>query len=317
MFVDGQLSVADGDGTHGCGTLQAVSVLSPPADGDAGAILHALALRDEADTGDPTFSRAELTDRWLAATFLPARDSVVAWRDGAVAGYAAAFGEGGFVFVTPGSEGRGIGTALLHFAERRARELGQTRYRQRVAADNLAAAAFLSAAGYRQVRTVWQMVHSLHGLDPPPAPPDGVRLRAIDRFGDAEALHAADTRAFAGMADYTPESLEDFIAEHLATGRLDREASQIAERDGAIAGYLIADIRGGDVGHIDLLAVAPGERRRGVGSALLLHALAAFATARRSAATLEVASDNPAALRLYEGVGMTPRLGAAIWEKPV
>jgi mycothiol synthase len=293
-----------------------VSALVPAGTGDAPAVLGALALRDEVDTGDAHFSRAEVTDRWLAASFDPERDSVVAWRDGRLAGYAAAFGEGGFAFVTPGYECQGIGTSLLAFAERRARELGQPVYRQRTAAGNALASSFMRRAGYRQARTVWHMVHPLAALPAVSQVPDGIELRAVDPVADAEALHAADARAFAASADYTPESLADFTVEHLAIASLDPEATRIAGRGGAIAGFLIADIRPGDVGHIDLLAVAPGERRRGLGAALLLRALHAFAAARRSAGTLEVASDNPVALRLYESVGMTRRLGAAIWEKP-
>jgi [ribosomal protein S18]-alanine N-acetyltransferase len=55
--------------------------------------------------------------------------------------------------------------------------------------------------------------------------------------------------------------------------------------------------------HINTLAVAPAERRRGVATALLNRVLGDAAAAGIRKATLEVRASNEAALRLYERLG--------------
>jgi ribosomal-protein-alanine N-acetyltransferase len=57
--------------------------------------------------------------------------------------------------------------------------------------------------------------------------------------------------------------------------------------------------------HINNLAVAPGNRRGGVGSALLSHALQTGATLGAERATLEVRRSNQDARALYERFGFS------------
>ena len=71
------------------------------------------------------------------------------------------------------------------------------------------------------------------------------------------------------------------------------------------------------VGFIDLLAVHPQARRRGLGSMLLRTAFARFAGAGLREAQLGVASDNPRALQLYERAGMTPRFVVDAYHRPI
>lgn len=61
--------------------------------------------------------------------------------------------------------------------------------------------------------------------------------------------------------------------------------------------------RVGDALHITALAVAPDYRRRGGGRALLEGALSLARRLRVSRVSLEVASDNAAAIALYESLG--------------
>ncbi len=55
--------------------------------------------------------------------------------------------------------------------------------------------------------------------------------------------------------------------------------------------------------HINTLAVAPAERRRGHATRLLRHVMAEAASRRAIRATLEVRASNAAALALYERLG--------------
>lgn len=76
---------------------------------------------------------------------------------------------------------------------------------------------------------------------------------------------------------------------------------------GAIAliapgGFILLRLAADEV-EIITLAVAPGERRRGLGRRLLSAGLARAAAAGAAVAFLEVATDNPAALSLYRSGG--------------
>ena len=91
-------------------------------------------------------------------------------------------------------------------------------------------------------------------------------------------------------------------------GRLAHEASLIAETEGRTAGAVITVIDppypGTPAGpYIADLYVAPGERRRGVATALLLTALAALGG---RTVHLRVDADNEPALRLYTAHGFAP-----------
>jgi len=221
------------------------------------------------------------------------------------------------IVVAPDHEGRGIGSGLLEWAERRERELGRTCHRQWVAAGDQSAEALLRRAGYTRVRSYWRMVRELVD-EPAPAPLPGLTLRPPEVDRDAEALHALDAASFAATADYRPESFEEFRAEHLLAHDLDPALSAVAEDGERIVGFLLARNRPDEgVGFIDLLAVAPDRQRQGLGAMLLRTAFAACAASGLREAQLGVASDNPRALSLYERVGMSPRFRSDIYERPV
>jgi mycothiol synthase len=64
---------------------------------------------------------------------------------------------------------------------------------------------------------------------------------------------------------------------------------------------------GNGMGCIQNLGVVPGHRGRGLGEALLLHALRGFQAAGLRIAQLEVTAQNDAAIRLYRRVGFLRR----------
>lgn len=278
--------------------------------------MRALSERDRVDFGAPGLSTGVVLDQWRKPSFDHAADAAVIICDGRLCAYGAVFTAGALAFVAPEHEGLGAGRLLLAWLERRERQLGRDPHRQRVAEANFGARLLLEGTGYRQARTVWQMVHDLRDLPAPPPAPAGVELTAIDPLADTAALHAADAAAFAANPDYVPESLEDFREEHLEIAELDPEASRVARLNGEIVGFTICQRLSARRGYIDLLAVTEEHRGQGLGRALLLGALHAFARAGLREGALEVASDNARGLRLYERTGMVRRHGAAIYEKP-
>ncbi len=293
--------------------------LRAPVFDDAPAVLAVLVARDLADLGVPDITLEDLLDEWGGSDLDLAADvRVVDAGDGHIIGYVIVHRPGTLAVVHPAHEGRGVGARLLAWAEARDRDRGRHVYRQWAAADNESARTLLNRAGYSVARSYWRMVCSLAGERPATPAPARFHLRAVDIARDAAALHAVDAASFGGRPDYVPETLREFREEHLGAHDFDAALSRVAERDGTIAGFLLARCFVDEaVGYVDILAVDPRHQGRGVGTALLASAFAAFARAGLSEAQLGVASDNPLALRVYERAGMTVRFRFDIYERPV
>ncbi len=293
--------------------------LRAPVLDDAPAVLAVLVARDLADLGVPDATLEDLLDEWGGSDLDLAADARVAEAgDGHIVGYVLVRRPGTLAVVDPGHEGHGVGTRLLEWAEARDRDRGRELHRQWVAAENQSARTLLTAAGYSMARSYWRMVCSLTDMGPAVPAPAGFVLRAVDIARDAVSLHAVDAASFGGRPDYVAETLGEFREEHLEAHDFDSALSRVAERDGALAGFLLARRVVDDaVGFVDILAVDPRHQRRGLGTALLGSAFAAFAGAGLREAQLGVASDNPLALRVYERAGMTVRFQFDIYERPV
>jgi mycothiol synthase len=290
-----------------------------PVPADAPAVLAVAEARDIADLGEVDHTLGELLDEWRSSDLDLERNArVVEDPEGRIVAYASVRRPGTLVFVAPDQEGRGIGSRLLEWAEWRDRERGRDLHRQWVAGTNATARALLTRAGYRRARSYSQMVRALEGVAAPPDPPAGFRLRSIDPAQDAAALHAVDAASFAPSPDYTPESLSEFTEEHLGAHDFDAGLSRVVTRGEAIVGFLIAGRRAEEaVGYVHILAVAPEHQNRGLGTAMLQSAFAAFAEAGLKEVRLGVASYNPRALHVYERLGMTERSRSDVYERRV
>ena len=87
---------------------------------------------------------------------------------------------------------------------------------------------------------------------------------------------------------------------------LDAPGFLIAETDGSIVGYVVADTihsHGAAIGHIKDLAVDPDYRQRGIGRALLSRGLATLAGTGVGRVKLEVRRTNGPARSLYGSFG--------------
>ncbi|MGH2884453.1 MAG: GNAT family N-acetyltransferase [Solirubrobacteraceae bacterium] len=290
-----------------------------PEMADAPAVLAVLETRDRADLGEVEQSLDDLVGEWqLSDIDLERGVQVVEAGEGGIVAYAAVRRHGAFVVVAPEHEGRGIGSRLLTWAEERERALGRAVHRQWVAGANASAGRLLSRAGYHRARSYFRLVRPLDDAPAPPAVPAGYALRSVDVMRDATAMHAVDAASFAPAPDYEPESLAEFTEEHLKAHDFDARLSGVASHQGRIAGFLLAGPRPEEgVGYVHILAVAPEHQNRGVGTALLLSAFAAFAEAGLREARLGVASYNERGLRVYERAGLTMRHRFDVYERPV
>jgi mycothiol synthase len=285
---------------------------------DAQAVLAVLVARHTTDVGLPLFRLEEVLDEWRAPDVTLGDDAIVVEAEGSIIAYAIVHRPGALAVVAPAHEGRGAGARLLAWVQQRERERGSEVHRQIAASTNARARELLEVAGYRQVRSYWRMARPVErGVDPVD-PPAGVALRALDPDADARALHALDAETFGPAPDYIPESLEMFVAEHLRAHDAAPELSLVAQDGQAIVGFLLVRRWPHEsTGYVELLAVAPGHQRRGIGKALLTHGFAGFARAGLAQAQLGVASDNARGLRLYEAAGMEPRFRFDVFERPL
>jgi len=90
---------------------------------------------------------------------------------------------------------------------------------------------------------------------------------------------------------------------------LDEPAFLVAEREGAVVGYVVADStpnHGRDIGHVKDLAVHPEAREQGIGRTLLRSALARLRAVGVAVVRLEVRESNAAARSLYADEGFDP-----------
>lgn len=283
-------------------------------------VVHALLVeREIAEFGAADTALEDVRDAWRGSGFdLRADTCVVEVADARIVGYAVRTRAGTTVVVARGEEGRGIGTRLRHWAERRDRDLGRDRHCQSIAVGNERARALLLSAGYRPGRGYLRLARRLESVDPTTPLPPGVSLRAVAVERDAAAVHALAEASFKDNADYSSYSPAAFSEAHLEAHDFDPALSCVAECGGEMIGLLLAWWwREGNVGFVDLLGTRPDHRGRGLGTAMLQTAFARFAAVGIPEAQLGVATDNVNALRLYERCGMTERFRHDTYERPV
>ncbi len=196
---------------------------------------------------------------------------------------------------TPTHEGQGIGTRLLEWAEARDRDRGR---RPLPAVDGGGQRARADAADRRRLFGRAQLLA------------DGVlaRRRAARPRRRRRASRCAPSTSPATLSPCTlwtpPASAAARTTSPRRCGSSARSTSRpttSTPRSAAspsatatIAGFLLARRFAEDaVGYVDIFAVDPRHQRRGVGTALLASAFAAFAAAGLREAQLGVASDNP------------------------
>jgi mycothiol synthase len=298
--------------------------LRPPVLDDAAAVLTVLTARDRADLGAADHQLASLVASWRTPAVDLCADARVVELGGEVVAYGIVQRSGSMAVVSPDREGAGIGSRLLRWTQERERQRGGTSHRQWVAGGNWSAAMLLTGSGYVRVRSYFRMSRRLGvpGHHDPVAGalagPEPAVIRALDIDRDAEALHALDAASFAGAADYEPQPLDEFVAEHLRAADLERGLSWVADCHGRVAGFMLGHRwEPARVGFVDLLAVHPAEQGRGIGMALLRAAFDGFTAEGLGEVQLGVASDNPGALRLYDRAGMTPRFRFDVYERPL
>ena len=271
----------------------------------------------------------ELLNDWQSPGFELGNDAwVVTTHDGRVVGYEELFNNYGHAslrgdgYVHPDFMGQGIGTAMLHALEARAREemrLAEPELRVYVrnamATGDTVARAMHATEGYRPVRFSWRMEITLKEAPPDPVWPQGIALRPYDLEPHDYLLYRAHQEAFRDHWGFVPRPYE-FWQHHLTeVENFDPSLWFVAWDGDEIAGYALCRYRMGN-SWVGTLGVRRPWRKRGLGLALLTHAFAEFYKRGTPCIMLGVDSENPnGATRLYQKAGMHVEAEYVFYEK--
>jgi ribosomal protein S18 acetylase RimI-like enzyme len=286
--------------------------LRPATAADAAVATELIIAVDLDQLGEADYSHEALLDEWREIDFELARDAVlIEDADGTPIAYAHFRGGDLLAVVDPRREGEGAGTMLLEWAERRGREKGLERLRQAVGHRGASSVALLEAAGWHYERSFWRMERDTRPDDEEPP-----GLRPVTA-ADAAALYVIHEAAFSRVGGYTPMREDTWIQREFNAHGFDASLGRVAEHEGAPIGFALSRRWEHDTIYVPLLAVQPDHAGRGLGGALLTGVFAAAARAGLRQVQLNVAADNPNAVRLYERVGMSQRWRADEYQKPL
>lgn len=158
---------------------------------------------------------------------------------------------------------------------------------------------------FRVIRHFFRMEIDLAREPEAPTWPEGITVRTLTP-GESRAVYDSVTDAFADHWDFVPTVFEEW--EHFMVGASEFDPTLwfLAEEGDEIVGVsLCKSERRPNVGHVGVLGVRPGWRKRGLGLALLLHSFHELRARGRPKADLGVDAENTTgAVRLYERAGM-------------
>lgn len=170
--------------------------------------------------------------------------------------------------------------------------------------------------GFSLIRHFFRMEIDLAQAPEDPAWPEGITVRTL-RSGEERAVYDAIMDAFADHWDFVPTGFEDWEQFMVQSPTFDASLWFMAEDGDEIAGFsLCRSERRPGVGHVGVLGVRPLWRRRGLGSALLLHSFRELRARGRPKADLGVDGENTTnAVALYERAGMAVARRTDAYEK--
>lgn len=180
--------------------------------------------------GEREIDLEDIRSEWQRPSLDLSRDSMLVFAGEQLVGWALVFRTRAEGDVHPEFLGRGIGTALLEWAERRALEASEERsvnVGQTVSDNYSTAIALLTEAGYRPRWTSW-MLEIRHDDLPPVQPelPAGIRIRRYRPGAEEREIHALIEEAFGEWEDREPSRYEDWLATTIRRRTSSRGASR-------------------------------------------------------------------------------------------
>jgi mycothiol synthase len=285
-----------------------LSVTAAPLDAAARQAVHALAHRIEAEDGAPP-----LSDQAHSRIGAADGTDLAAWQDGQLVGYARLDEPDAEIAATPEavpalieavldaaqSAAQSAARSDAHGAAHGAVQIWSHGRRSRLAQP-------LAAAGFEQIRELYQLRRPLDAAQLPADPPlaEGVTVRTFRPGADDDAWLALNAAAFAGhpeQGSWTHADLDARIAEPW----FDADDFLLAERDETLLGFHWTKVHEDGLGEVYVLGVAPQAQGLGLGNGLLVRGLRHLAERGCPQVLLYVDGDNVTARRLYERSGFS------------
>ena len=302
--------------------------MRPAQAGDLEPCLELINLCARAQTGRDDLTLDQLRSEWSAPGVDPAAQMrLVEDAHGRIVGYIEVWDHDNppidvWVWgrIHPDFEGRGIGTALMTWARRRAQRAiercpsgARVVIRSGAHSRHVPTHTLFEDLGMTPIRHFRRMHTVFEGV-PPTEPdwPDGMTVRSYRHPQDLEATLDADTGAFRDHWGFIERSHEEEIVKwrHWVESDPDFDPNLwfLAMDGEEIAGICLCsptDWSMPGYGHVSRMGVLRPWRRRGIGAALLLHAFGEMFRRGKSGVSLGVDADSiTGATRLYERVGM-------------
>jgi mycothiol synthase len=288
--------------------------------------------------GADEFTLQEYITEWTAPSISLAEDTRVAVTpDGQILGVIEVWNNSApyvqnwvWARVHPEYEQQGIGTALMEWAEARAREKivlaePDTRISIRTGqyAVNKVAKDLFESLGYSGIRHSFTMERIMETAPESPIIPDGIVIRPMIAPDEYEAIHRLDVEAFRDHWGNVDRPFEDSFAQmmHFIKERGDHDPALwfVAMEGERMAGIALCRLEASsdkESGWVDTLAVRQAYRKHGVGLALLLHAFGEIYQRGQRKIQLGVDAGNlTGALRLYQRAGMSVLRQFDLYEK--
>ena len=292
---------------------------------DAAAVAALISACQIADTGQTDMSVEELLDDWHPID-LAEEAVIVTAPDGRVAAYADVLNRSFVIvsvygYVHPDLRGVGIGAHLVAWGERWTRDhMPQAPQDARVVVQhyinsaNVDGRRLLEDSGYTPVRGIYVMETDLDAAPPLPLWPDDISVRTFVLGRDERATFEAVEDSFEDMWGRPRGTFQRFVR-MTQTESFDPTLWFLATEGDEIAGVTLCKTLAGE-GWVDVVGVRRPWRHRGLGLALLRHALTEYHRRGVPKVALSVDAESiTGAPRLYGRAGMRVRESYIIHRK--
>jgi ribosomal protein S18 acetylase RimI-like enzyme len=274
---------------------------------DLAAVVELVGAQNRAASGIAGIRAEHLRLEWRVPGFVLGLDNLVAEEAGQPVGYGAVTLRQELVLAAADDS---VSDELLRRLSARARERGYGTLTVTVRSPTSPLAGLVRRHPFRLDRKTLLMRRPLATpLDARPEP-DGIAFRTFEP-ADAAAVHRLLDDSYRAWDDrYVPMTHEAWVSWMTGDSEFDPRVWWLAERAGKLVGCALH----WDSGWLKDIVVAPAERGRGLGAALVGQGLAEFSRRGLSNVGLKVDPSNPTgAVRLYERLGFATVSTEEIW----
>lgn len=269
---------------------------------DTAAVTAVIAAQELHDIGEVVIEEADLVGEWGRPSYDLAASSIGLFDGDRLVAYAEVMSKDrGDAAVHPDHRGRGIGTALAHWMQDKAREKGSDVIGMPVPQGS-PGDRLLEALGYHVRWNSWVLQLPEGAAIPERELPEGYAVRAAEE-SEYEASWTIQEDAFLEWAKRDRESFEDWQAEIVRRPGFEPwNIRVVTDPAGAVVGMAVLQLAN-SCGFIARLATRRDQRGRGLAQCLLVDAFREAVA--HGAKRCELSTDSrTGALALYEKVGM-------------